>query len=275
MGQTLSAGATVGAWTPRRLVVNPGGGCRQDDLPGPGPRAAAFQAKKLGAKVTAIPWSPGTCGGVTFLDAPAEATATAALRHLGSVGNIRTQTARVLGAAPRLHLGSSPKCRPGAPGVGRVLCEKPARAARNRRRSFWKWLLSGFFSYGLGLGRTGIDKLCNKHQRGLPRGDPAGRPPQIFLKGVVSAEIPPHASCSSRRGQTAGQGGGGQRLLADASTSRASSGPNPRSVSRSAAPRSSSKSCPAGPGSTRSVSTGATGSRPVQAPVQSCRPSIT
>jgi uncharacterized protein with GYD domain len=59
-------------------------------------RAAGFKAtaKKLGVKVTGIYWTLGAFDGMIVLDAPNEETAAAALLHLGSLGNIRTQTAR-------------------------------------------------------------------------------------------------------------------------------------------------------------------------------------
>ena len=59
-------------------------------------RAAAFKAtaKKMGVKVTGIYWTLGAFDGVIVCEAPDEETATAALLHLGSLGNIRTQTAR-------------------------------------------------------------------------------------------------------------------------------------------------------------------------------------
>ena len=64
-------------------------------------RAAAFKAtaKKLGVKVTGIYWTLGAFDGVLVWEAPEEETATAALLHLGSLGNIRTQTARAFGPA--------------------------------------------------------------------------------------------------------------------------------------------------------------------------------
>jgi uncharacterized protein with GYD domain len=64
-------------------------------------RAAAFKsaAKKLGVKVTGQYWTLGAFDGVIVLEAPDEATATAALLHLGSLGNMRTQTARAFDAA--------------------------------------------------------------------------------------------------------------------------------------------------------------------------------
>ena len=64
-------------------------------------RAAAFKAaaEKLGVKVTGQYWTLGAFDGVIVCEAPDEATATAALLHLGSLGNIRTQTARAFGPA--------------------------------------------------------------------------------------------------------------------------------------------------------------------------------
>jgi uncharacterized protein with GYD domain len=75
-------------------------------------RAAAFKAtaKKLGVKVTGIYWTLGAFDGVIVLEAPDEATATAALLHLGALGNIRTQTARAFDAAEMQKiLGLLPK----------------------------------------------------------------------------------------------------------------------------------------------------------------------
>ena len=64
-------------------------------------RAAAFRAaaRKLGVKVTGLYWTLGAFDGVIILEAPDEATATAALLHLGSLGNLRTQTARAFDPA--------------------------------------------------------------------------------------------------------------------------------------------------------------------------------
>jgi uncharacterized protein with GYD domain len=64
-------------------------------------RAAAFQAAaaKLGVKVTGQYWTLGASDGVIVLEAPNEETVTAALLHLGTLGNIRTQTARAFDAA--------------------------------------------------------------------------------------------------------------------------------------------------------------------------------
>jgi uncharacterized protein with GYD domain len=64
-------------------------------------RAAAFKAaaKKMGVKVTGIYWTLGAIDGVIVCEAPDEATATAALLHLGTLGNVRTQTGRAFDAA--------------------------------------------------------------------------------------------------------------------------------------------------------------------------------
>ena len=75
-------------------------------------RAAAFKAmaKKLGVKVTGQYWTLGAFDGAIVCEAPDEATATAALLHLGTLGNIRTQTARAFDAAEMQKvLGLLPK----------------------------------------------------------------------------------------------------------------------------------------------------------------------
>ena len=75
-------------------------------------RAAAFKAmaKKLGVKVTGQYWTLGAFDGVIVCEAPDEATATAALLHLGALGNIRTQTARAFDPAEMQKiLGLLPK----------------------------------------------------------------------------------------------------------------------------------------------------------------------
>jgi uncharacterized protein with GYD domain len=75
-------------------------------------RAATFKAtaRKMGVKVTGIYWTLGAFDGMIVCEAADEATATAAMLHLGSLGNIRTQTARafdpaemqkILGLMPR------------------------------------------------------------------------------------------------------------------------------------------------------------------------------
>ncbi|HKB42538.1 MAG TPA: GYD domain-containing protein [Gemmataceae bacterium] len=75
-------------------------------------RAALFKAtaKKMGVKVTGQYWTLGAFDGVIVCEAPDEATATAALLHLGTLGNIRTQTARAFDAAEiQKILGLLPK----------------------------------------------------------------------------------------------------------------------------------------------------------------------
>jgi uncharacterized protein with GYD domain len=63
-------------------------------------RSASFKttARKMGVKVTGIYWTLGAFDGVIVCEAPDEETATAVLLHLGSLGNIRTQTARAYDA---------------------------------------------------------------------------------------------------------------------------------------------------------------------------------
>ena len=75
-------------------------------------RAEAIKAtaKKVGVKVTGIYWTLGAFDGVIVCEAPDEETATAALLHLGSLGNIRTQTARAFDASEMQKiLGLMPK----------------------------------------------------------------------------------------------------------------------------------------------------------------------
>jgi uncharacterized protein with GYD domain len=62
-------------------------------------RAAAFKAtaRKMGVKVTGQYWTLGAFDGVIVCEAPDEVTAV--LLHLGTLGNIRTQTARAYDAA--------------------------------------------------------------------------------------------------------------------------------------------------------------------------------
>jgi uncharacterized protein with GYD domain len=64
-------------------------------------RASAFKtaAKKLGVKVTDEYWTLGAFDGVVIFDAPDEETATAAMLHLASLGNVTTTTARAFGAS--------------------------------------------------------------------------------------------------------------------------------------------------------------------------------
>lgn len=59
-------------------------------------RADQFKAaaKKRGIKVSDIFWTLGPFDGLILFDAPDEETATAAMLHLGSLGNVQTQTSR-------------------------------------------------------------------------------------------------------------------------------------------------------------------------------------
>ena len=63
-------------------------------------RAAAFKAaaKKLGVKVKETYWTLGDHDGVLILDAPDDETATTALLHLGTAGNVHTTTVRAFTA---------------------------------------------------------------------------------------------------------------------------------------------------------------------------------
>src|SRR5260370_11533270 len=75
-------------------------------------RAAAFKAaaKKMGVKVTGQYWTLGGFDGVIVCEAPDEETVTAVLLHLGTLGNLRTQTARAFDAAEMQKiLGLLPK----------------------------------------------------------------------------------------------------------------------------------------------------------------------
>ena len=75
-------------------------------------REAAFQAasQKMGVKVTGLYWTLGAFDGVIVFEAPDEATATAAMLHLSSLGNLRTQTARAFDATEMQKiLGLLPK----------------------------------------------------------------------------------------------------------------------------------------------------------------------
>jgi len=75
-------------------------------------RAASFKAtaKRMGVKVTGMYWTLGAIDGVIVCEAPDEDTVTAALLYLGSLGNMRTQTARAYNAAEiQKILGLLPK----------------------------------------------------------------------------------------------------------------------------------------------------------------------
>ena len=75
-------------------------------------RAAVFKAaaKKMGVKVTGTYWTLGAFDGLIVFEAPDEATATAAMLHLSSSDNLRTQTARAFDATEMQKiLGLLPK----------------------------------------------------------------------------------------------------------------------------------------------------------------------
>jgi uncharacterized protein with GYD domain len=75
-------------------------------------RAEAFKAsaKKMGIKARDIFWTLGTFDMMLVFEAPDDETATAALLQLGSLGNVRTQTARAYDAAEMQKiLGLLPK----------------------------------------------------------------------------------------------------------------------------------------------------------------------
>ena len=93
-------------------------------------RAAAFKAtaKKLGVKVTGIYWTLGAFDGVIVCEAPDEETATAALLHLGSLGNIRTQTARAFDAAEKLGVKVTGQYWTLGAFDGVIVCEAPDEA---------------------------------------------------------------------------------------------------------------------------------------------------
>ncbi len=75
-------------------------------------RATAFltTAQKMGVQVTGLYWTLGAFDGVIVFQAPDEATATAAMLHLSSLNNMRTQTARAFDATEMQKiLGLLPK----------------------------------------------------------------------------------------------------------------------------------------------------------------------
>ena len=59
-------------------------------------RATLFktEAKKLGVKVKEVYWTLGDHDGLLILEAPDDESATAALLHLGAMGNVHTSTCR-------------------------------------------------------------------------------------------------------------------------------------------------------------------------------------
>ncbi len=64
-------------------------------------RAAIFkaEAKKLGVKVKDIYWTLGEYDGLLILEAPDDEAASAAMLHLGAMGNVHTTTFRAFTAA--------------------------------------------------------------------------------------------------------------------------------------------------------------------------------
>ncbi|MGF1581207.1 MAG: GYD domain-containing protein [Gemmataceae bacterium] len=64
-------------------------------------RAEAFKsaAKSMGVEVVDIYWTLGPFDGLLVLDAPDEATVTAAMLQLGTQGNVETQTSRAFNAS--------------------------------------------------------------------------------------------------------------------------------------------------------------------------------
>lgn len=65
-----------------------------------GKRAAALKAsaKKMGVKITDIFWTMGAFDGFLVFEAPDDESATALMLHIGSQGNVQTQTARAFTA---------------------------------------------------------------------------------------------------------------------------------------------------------------------------------
>ena len=67
-------------------------------------------AKKMGVKITGLYWTLGAFDSVVVFEAPDEATATAVMLQIASLGNVRTQTARAFDAAEMQKiLGLLPK----------------------------------------------------------------------------------------------------------------------------------------------------------------------
>jgi uncharacterized protein with GYD domain len=71
-------------------------------------RAAIFkaEAKKLGAKVKEVYWTLGDHDGLLILEAPNDETATAAILHLGAMGNVHTSTCRAFTASEMEKIAS-------------------------------------------------------------------------------------------------------------------------------------------------------------------------
>lgn len=64
-------------------------------------RAATFksEARKLGVKVKDVFWTLGEHDGLLILEAPDEEKVTAAILHLGAMGNVHTTTCRAFTSA--------------------------------------------------------------------------------------------------------------------------------------------------------------------------------
>ena len=72
--------------------------------------AASFTAtaKKMGVKVVGQYWTLGNFDGLLVYEAPDDETATALMLQLGSLGNVRTQTARAFTAAEMEQIVAKP-----------------------------------------------------------------------------------------------------------------------------------------------------------------------
>jgi uncharacterized protein with GYD domain len=64
-------------------------------------RAAALKtsARKMGVKITDIYWTMGAFDGLLIFEAADDETATALMLHIGSLGNVQTQTGRAFTAS--------------------------------------------------------------------------------------------------------------------------------------------------------------------------------
>ena len=76
------------------------------DIKATGKRAEAFQAiaANMGVEVRNIFWTLGRFDGLLVFDAPDEETATALMLHLGSFGNVHTETMRAYEASEMVHI---------------------------------------------------------------------------------------------------------------------------------------------------------------------------
>lgn len=71
------------------------------DIKATGKRAEAFTAiaKNMGVEVKNVFWTLGRFDGLLVFDAPDDETATALMLHLGSFGNVHTETTRAYQAS--------------------------------------------------------------------------------------------------------------------------------------------------------------------------------